>query len=499
MAKPLYPVLLSGGAGVRLWPVSREHAPKPFIKLPDHESLLQKTYWRARSIDGVEAVMTVTNQEYYARTHNEFSEIADSKKVTPSLKHMYLLEPTGRNTAPAIAMAAMSLQSEYGADAVMLVLSADHLIENDVEFDRAVTEARQLADDNYLVTFGIKPDRPETGYGYILRGDGISQTSSYMAQKFVEKPNAELAAEYLKSGHYFWNAGIFCFKAGIILNEIKSLCPEVYDGVAKSWKATKQHTDNSRIAFDIDLKIFSEVPKISIDYAVFEKSKSVAIVPSQFKWSDIGSWDSLRGLTNPDELGNRIDGKAILVDTHNTYIQSRNRTVATVGIDNLIIVDTDDAVLIANPDKTQDVKKVVEQLKESNNEIYKVHKTVSCDWGSHHVLDEADNYKLRRLVINSGSMMSVKPDMKAQQSIVIIVGMVRITTKQKITELTSSDKIDMISGQEYFIENIGRSPVVILETSLVLNEQLQDVVHLENYISPNQKNSLSKEDKKNVI
>lgn len=340
-------LILSGGSGSQLWPASREGHPKPFIKLADGETLIQKTYERARALGG--NILTVTNRDYYFISRDEQERIGISGD--------FLLEPCGRNTAPAIALAAHQVVQAQGPDTVMLVLPADHLIEDLAGFAAAVGQARQLAGEGYLVTFGIVPTAPETGFGYIEQGEALGEGSlaGKRVARFVEKPDLATAQSYLQSGNYLWNSGMFCFKAGLFLEELQKHAPEVAQALAQCWQAM-QPLANPAVA-EIPEAPFKTVPDISIDYAVMERSDKVAVIPGNFGWSDIGSWNAIRDLVTPDADNNRAVGETIFIDSRNTFVQSEDRLVATVGIDNLMIIDTADALLVAHPDKAQDVKK----------------------------------------------------------------------------------------------------------------------------------------------
>lgn len=483
---PLFPVLLSGGTGVRLWPVSREDEPKPFMKVADNQSLLQKTYLRAIALPDVQSVLTVTNREYFFRTHDEFEALRGSTPASRDIQNTFLLEPMGRNTAPAIALAALMLADLHGEDAIMLVLSADHLIENDAELLAAVTEAKKMANDGYLTTFGITPTRPETGYGYIKCGTTITNTSGFKVAKFVEKPSAELAHDYIASGEYYWNAGIFCFKAGKILSELQTYCPDVYAAAVKTWEHTKADAHNNKNTYNIHAETFASVPSISLDYAVMEKSNSVAIVPAKFKWSDIGSWESMCNFVSPDELNNRIDGKAILVDTKNTYVQSRSRTVAAVGIENLIIVDTDDAVLVAHRDKTQDVRKVVDHLRLAKNDIYKFHKTVTFQWGTCTILEESNDFKVKRIVVKPHAALPPQTLSDRSEHWTVVSGVAKITCDRETRLVQTNASLFLPAGETHRLENAGDTPLVIIEIQNNVNIETSGTANL-------------REEKKNVV
>jgi len=357
----LIPVVLSGGAGSRLWPLSREGQTKPFIKLLDDETLLEKTYRRISKlsyvpkINGKPFVLTVTNREYYFMSKDVLNKAG--------LSGTFLLEPEGRNTAPAISIAAQWINSHYGNKASMLILPADHLIKDTSQFSLSVNDAIKLNENSppYMVAFGIIPKTPDTGFGYIESGEPLSK--GFKAAHFFEKPDLETAKNYLASKCFFWNSGMFCFKVGHFLSEMKIHAPQVINTTAAIWNlCVKDKTENNE-KIDISESLFKTCPDISIDYALMEKSDHIAVIPADLGWSDIGSWLSYRDLVEPDQDGNRIMGEGLFIKSTHTFIKSNNRIVAAVGVKNLIIIDTDDALLIVDQSRTQDVKLLVNKLK----------------------------------------------------------------------------------------------------------------------------------------
>lgn len=391
----LIPVILSGGAGSRLWPVSRESHPKPFIRLSDGQSLLQKAFLRGAQLPGVSEVLTVTNREFFFKTEDEFREVNVSRVPTS-----FLLEPFGRNTAAAVAAAALQV-AEKDPEAVLLVLAADHLIADQAAFATAVETAATLARDGNLVTFGIQPDAPETGYGYI-------EADGQRVKRFVEKPNASTAAEYLASGRFFWNSGMFCFKASTMLDEMRQHCPGILEAVRACLEQSRRSEGKGFTHTELDAQSFGYVPEDSIDYAVMEKSSRVAVVPCDIGWSDIGSWAALGDLTAADSDGNRVDGEALLHNVSNCSIRSDERLIGVVGVSDLIIVDTTDALLVANKACSQDVKHVYPELKARGHECYKLHRTVHRPWGTYTVLEEGSRYKIKRIEVKPGASLSLQ-------------------------------------------------------------------------------------------
>ncbi|MFW6342792.1 MAG: mannose-1-phosphate guanylyltransferase [Halothiobacillaceae bacterium] len=316
----LIPTILCGGAGSRLWPVSRALHPKPFIRLADGRSLLQRAFLRGAQLESVTEVLTVTNRELFFKTEDEYAQVLTGK---PALS--YILEPFGRNTAAAVAAACLHVQRHHGPEAVLLVLAADHLIADQGAFAEAVREAQFLARQGRLVTFGIRPDAPETGFGYI-------EAEGNRVLRFVEKPSLETAREYVDSGRFLWNSGMFCFQAGVMLEQMRHHCPDVLVATEACLAHSREATGDGFRQLELEATHFAEVPDISLDYAVMERSEEVAVVPCDIGWSDIGSWQALSELAEPDESGNRVEGEALLHDVRDCYIQSPDRLGGAVGV-----------------------------------------------------------------------------------------------------------------------------------------------------------------------
>jgi len=463
----IIPVILSGGAGSRLWPVSREQNPKPFIRLSNGQSLLQGAYVRAAQLAGSNGVITVTNSGFLHRTQEEFGELKGADSFVT-----YILEPFGRNTAPAIAAAALQALSDHGPDAVLLVLAADHLITKTEEFENAVKKAVELAHTEKLVTFGIEPHAPETGYGYI-------EAEENKVIRFVEKPSRELAQSYLESGKFLWNSGIFCFKATTLLKEMSLHCPEILSGVQKcitNAKITKSELCHQIL---IDGDDFKTVPDISIDYAVMEKSKHVAVVQCNIGWSDVGSWLSLTEYQNADSNGNQINGDVVLHNTHNCIIQSPDRLIATAGIENLIIIDTPDALLVANKANAKDVKHIYSQLKERSHSSYKLHKTVHRPWGSYSVLEEGNGFKLKRIEVKPGASLSLQMHKHRSEHWVVVSGAAKVINGSKDIHIQTNESTYIEAGHQHRLTNPGTETCVLIEvqTGSYLGED--DIVRLE--------------------
>jgi mannose-1-phosphate guanylyltransferase/mannose-6-phosphate isomerase len=462
------PVILSGGAGTRLWPVSREALPKPFIKLPDGESLLQKTLKRAAGLPSVSEVLTVTNRDHFFLTRDEYG----AAEGLPPLD--YLLEPFGRNTAPAIAAAALHVAGRHGADALLLVLPADHLISDQAAFGVAVAQARELATEGWLVTFGIRPTAPETGFGYIEAGAAIGNAGHKVA-RFVEKPSLDKASAYLAAGNFTWNSGMFCFAAGAMLDALRAHAPELLSAV----EATLAATDFAKPPPVLATEHFKQVPDISIDYAVMEKADRVAVVPASFDWSDIGSWNALAELTAADAKGNRVAGEAVFVDAANCYVQGEDRLVAAVGVDNLLIIDTADALLVADRSRAQDVKAVVQQLKLTAHDSVRHHRTVHRPWGSYTVLEEGERFKLKRIVVKPGASLSLQMHHHRSEHWVVIAGMARVVNGEREIFVRTDESTYIPAGTAHRLANPGKIDCVMIEVQTGDYVGEDDIVRLE--------------------
>lgn len=460
-AKKIYPVILSGGIGSRLWPISRESHPKPFMQLPDGQSLLQKTFLRASGLKGCQEVMTVTNRELYFKSEDEYKSVNQANK-----KSSFLLEPFGRNTAAAVAAAALEIAERHGPDALMLALAADHLIADTAAFNQAVAEAMQIAEQGWLVTFGIKPDYPETGFGYIEADPARPLSDSgdaYCIQRFVEKPDLATAKDYVASGRYYWNSGMFCFKVGKVIDELEAFVPDLLVSVKQALAAAKKADGDAIRLIEFDAEHFAEVPDISFDYAVMERSTKVATLTCNIGWSDIGSWNAVGELSEQDENGNRVSGEAVLFDAKNSYVQSPDRLAALVGVENLIVVDTPDALLVAHRDRVQDVKHIVSQLKKNGHEAHKLHRTVYRPWGTYTVLQDASNFKIKRIEVKPGGKLSLQMHHHRSEHWVVVSGTARVTNDEKVLLVNTNESTYISAGHKHRLENPGVLPLVLIE------------------------------------
>ncbi|HEM8997991.1 mannose-1-phosphate guanylyltransferase/mannose-6-phosphate isomerase [Burkholderia sp. 9775_39] len=447
----LLPVIMCGGAGSRLWPVSREAHPKPFIRLSDGESLLQKAFLRAAALDGVDEILTVTNRELFFKSEDEFREVNQRQ-----LAMSFILEPFGRNTAPAVAAAALHVASAHGEQTVMLVLAADHVITQFDAFADAVRRAQALALQGKIVTFGVHPDAPETAYGYI-------ETNGESVVRFVEKPKVDDARAYLESGRFLWNSGMFCFTAGTMLKEMAQHCPDVLEQVRASLEQSPSSASPHGVQIRLDPDSFGAVPDISVDYAVMEKCRHAAVVPCDIGWSDVGSWASLSELSEADERGNRIEGEALLVDVDNTFVHSDSRLIGAVGVRNLLVIDTPDALLVADRDRAQDVKHVYAELKARGHEAYKVHRTVHRPWGTYTVLEEGPRFKIKRIVVKPGASLSLQMHHHRSEHWVVVSGMAKVVNGDREFLVAIDESTYIPAGHKHRLENPGIVDLVMIE------------------------------------
>lgn len=450
----LVPVILSGGAGSRLWPVSRRTWPKPFMQVGDEaKSLLQLTFERARAVARPGTILTVTNRDHYFLSRDALGAAASDVRVH------FLLEPMGRNTAPAVALAALAVSRTLKPDAILLVLPADHLISDLDAFRGAVDRASQLARDHYLVTFGIVPTRPETGFGYIRVGAELPR-GGHLIDAFVEKPDRVVAEQYLASGHYLWNSGMFAFRADALLEAMRQHCPEVLSAAERVVEGLDWHDD----ALKLDAERFARLPDISLDYAVMERASRRAVLPASFDWNDIGSWKAISELGQADASGNRSNGSTVLIDSRNSYVQAApGRTVAIVGVDDLVVVDTADAVLIAHREHAQQVKQVTDALARSSHEAASVHRTVHRPWGSYTVLEDAPDCKVKRLVVNPGQILSLQMHHRRSEHWTVVQGSARVTIGDQVIDLERNQSVEIPVATRHRLENVTAAPIALIE------------------------------------
>jgi mannose-1-phosphate guanylyltransferase/mannose-6-phosphate isomerase len=448
---PIIPVILCGGAGTRLWPVSRASMPKPFMQVRGHESLLQNTFRRAAQVPGVTEALIITNIQYSYKVAEEVSGLG--------LMASFMLEPEGRNTAPAVALAALWAQQKYGSEAVLLILPADHLIDNEAEFIRVSTLAREQAKAGRLALFGMTPTVAETGFGYIEMGAALGESGAREVLRFVEKPPQMQAEEYVKSGRHVWNSGMFCFTAGAILRAFEEHAPDIL----RACTQVLAHSHSDTQAMTLDAASFSQVPANSIDYALMEKADKLCVIPCQMGWSDIGSWKALSEAVPSDADGNAVQGRGLLLDSTRTYVQSSSRLVAAIGVDNLVVVDTDDAVLVAHKDASQRVKDIVAQLKNRGEALVSEHATTERPWGSYTVLLEGKQFKIKRIVVKPGGQLSLQMHHHRSEHWVVVSGTARVTCGDKDFFVAPNESTYIPMGEKHRLENPGKLPLIMIE------------------------------------
>ena len=447
----IIPVILSGGVGSRLWPLSRAAHPKPFIKLDDGQSLLQKTYQRAVVAAKPVEIITVTNRELFFYTKDEYEEIDNCIE-----KNTFLLEPVGRNSTAAIAVAAQYAAKQYGNECTLLVMPADHLISDVQAFSDAVEWAYNLASQGKLVTFGIQPTAPETGFGYI-------QADGHVVQKFVEKPDRPTAEKYLASGDYFWNSGIFCMRACSFLEELVLFAPDIARQSGQCVERAQQSSGAGWQQFEMQQTDFAQIPSISVDYAVFEKSKNIMIVPCDMGWSDIGSWTEFGALHPVDQQQNHISGNTLLEETHNCIIHGSDKLIATLGIDDLVIADTADALLVAHVERAQEVRIIVDKLKSRNDSVYREFPTVHRPWGTYTILQEGPSFKLKCIEVKPGARLSLQSHKYRSEHWVVVSGKAFVTNGDQIIELQQNQSSYIPAGNKHRLENPGPDRLVLIE------------------------------------
>lgn len=459
----LIPIILSGGAGTRLWPVSREAHPKPFMRIGGRKSLLSETYERALAVSNQTAPLIVTNSDYYFLSHDEL--------LNQSVQPQYMLEPTGRNTAPAIALAALWAMEQ--GDPALLVMPADHLIKDTPAFYEAVQHAQKLAESGSLVLFGITPTGPETGFGYIEMDSAVSDQANSV-KRFVEKPDRATAESYLAQGNYVWNSGMFCFKASAILNAMEECSPVLLDAAKAIWKEIKSSGDKTELP-----PSFKEIENISIDYAVMEKAKNIAVIAGGFDWSDIGAWSAVADASPADDNGNTTSGETIVIDSQNTHIESSNRLVAAIGLNNLLIVDTPDALLVADKSKSQEVKQVVTRLKASNHDAHKLHRTAFRPWGAYTVLEEGPGFKIKRIVVKPGASLSLQMHHHRSEHWIVVEGTAEIVNGEQVLLLQTNQSTYIPAGHRHRLTNPGKIELSLIEVQCGPYLGEDDIVRFE--------------------
>jgi len=466
MTRKIKPIILAGGSGTRLWPLSRQQHPKQFLPLVGDNTMLQETILRLNGLDNLAEPVIICNAEHRFLVAQQCQQIGVDNPTV-------LLEPIGRNTAPAIAAAALQSLKE-SQDDVLLVLSADHVIQNIKAFHQAISTAVKHAQNGKLVTFGVVPNHPSTGYGYI-KSSAKSTDGAHKVEQFVEKPNLQTAQSYLEQGHYLWNSGMFVFQANTLIDELTTHSPKIVQCVKKAVDKAEQDFDFIRL----DKQAFESSPSDSIDYALMEKSHKVVVVPLSAKWNDIGSWAALYDIGKKDNQGNVLKGDVITQETTNTYINANHHMVAAIGVDNLIIVDTPDATFIATQDKAQEVKAIVETLRASNRDESGAHRKVFRPWGWYDSIESGENFQVKRLHVNPGAKLSLQMHHKRAEHWVVVNGTATVTNGDQLLTLEKGESTYIPLGVKHCLENKTEERLELIEVQSGSYLGEDDIVRFE--------------------
>ena len=460
----LIPVLLSGGSGTRLWPLSREGYPKQFLALAGDHSMLQDTWLRVAALAGGEAPLVVTNEAHRFMVAEQLRQVG----CEPST---IVLEPVARNTAPAIAAAALQATHD-GGDPLILVLPSDHVIADEAAFRKAVEAATAAAEDGALITFGIVPTAPETGYGYIKAAPG---TGVRDVERFEEKPNAATAERYLASGEYFWNSGMFLFRASRYLDELAAHAPAMLEACRAAFDKAERDRDFLRL----DKAAFEACPADSIDYAVMEKTDAARVLAIEAGWNDVGSWAALWAVAKQDDDGNACHGDVIALDCRNSYAWGERRLVAMIGLDDTVVVDTDDAVMVAHRDRVQDVKRIVERLREEGRGEAVLHRKVYRPWGAYDSVDMDERFQVKRITVNPGAALSLQMHHHRAEHWIVVSGTARVTRGEDVFLLGENQSTFIPVGTKHRLENPGKVPLQLIEVQSGSYLGEDDIVRFE--------------------
>lgn len=458
-------VVMAGGSGTRLWPLSRAMYPKQFLPLAADKTMLQATLDRCSGLTSSTPVVICNEDHRFI-----VAEQLRAEKVSANI----ILEPVGKNTAPAIALAALHAVKDH-QDPVLLVLAADHVILEKHVFQEQVKKAQKMAEEGYMVTFGIVAEKPETGYGYIQRGDVVPGGDGYRVKGFVEKPNQTKAQEYIDSGDYYWNSGMFMFRASTYIQELKKYRPDILAACELAMGNTEKDMDFIRLVKDEFKKCASE----SIDYAVMEKTGNSIVVPLDAGWSDVGSWSSLWDVSQKDAQHNTTKGDVLLHDTQNSYVLSTSRLVATVGLDNVVVVETKDAVLVADKNKVQDVKKIVDELKAGGRAEYQLHREVYRPWGNYDSVDHGPRYQVKRITVKPGAKLSVQMHHHRAEHWIVVSGTAKVLNGDTEKLLTENESVYIPVGAVHYLENPGKIPLELIEVQSGSYLGEDDIVRFE--------------------
>ncbi len=466
-----FAVVMAGGSGTRFWPLSRERMPKQLLRIGSEDTLIQETVRRILPLVAREDVFVVTNPALFDDINAQLSS-----RFGKSWERNIVLEPQARNTAPALGLAALHLQ-RLDPEGCMVVLSADHVIRKTDTLLAVLERARQAAARGHLVTLGITPDRPETGYGYIKAGAALAAPDGpgvSAVAAFVEKPDFETARQYLRQGGYFWNSGIFVWKIATLLEEIERHAPGLHAGLAEIRESLGTEAEDAVIR-----EVFSRLEPISIDYAVMEKTARAAVIPADIGWSDVGSWTALEDVSERDAAGNVIVGNVIDVDSRDSIIYAEKRLVATIGLEGLVVVDTPDATLVCSKERAQDVRKVVEKIKERKSGEHLIHRTVHRPWGSYTVLEDGEHYKIKRLSVRPGGRLSLQLHHHRSEHWVVVAGTATVTNGERVYDVHVNEGTYIPMSTRHRLENNGKIPLQIIEVQNGEYLEEDDIVRLE--------------------
>ena len=463
----IHPIILSGGTGSRLWPLSRSLFPKQLLALAGEQSLIQDTVLRTQGTDFAPPLIVCNSEHRFL--------IAEQMRQADIAPQGIVLEPVGRNTAPATAIAAL-IVADKAPESLMLLMPADHIVRNRAAFLQAVDRAAAAARQNYLVTFGVAPDAPETGYGYIRRGAALEGLAgSFAVARFVEKPDAATAAGYIASGDYSWNSGMFLFKASVFLAELERLEPEMLAHCREALVKGGKDLD----FFRLESTAFAKTKAISIDYAVMERTGKAAVVPVEMGWSDIGSWEALWTTATRDASGNATKGDVLHHGTRNSYLRSEGPLVAAVGVEDVVVVATQDAVLVSHKSASQDVKRIVEQLEKSGRELHTTHRKVYRPWGSYESIDNGDKYQVKHIIVSPGAKLSLQMHHKRAEHWIVVSGTARVTCDDKVFPLNENQSTYIPLGAKHRLENTGSEPLHLIEVQSGSYLGEDDIVRFE--------------------
>jgi mannose-1-phosphate guanylyltransferase/mannose-6-phosphate isomerase len=447
----MYAVIMAGGSGTRFWPLSRETFPKQLLKIGSDDTLIQLTVDRVLPLIRREHLFIVTNQGLADEIRSQLTA-----RFGGAWDRNLILEPSAKNTAPALGLAALHV-SRIDPDGIMVVLAADHAIRDVGAFHACLRTAARAAEQDRLVTLGIKPNRPETGYGYIKAGGGDAE-GVLRVERFVEKPDLKTAQGYLASGQYYWNSGMFVWKTRTFLQEIERHMPELHAGIEE----VRASIGSGREA-EVVRDLFSRLPSVSVDYGIMEKTDRAAVVPADIGWSDVGSWTALEEVTDKDASGNIISGNVVDIDSRDSVVYADQRLVATIGLRDTIVVDTPDATLVCSRDRAQDVKKVVDELKKRKAGEHVTHRTVYRPWGNFTVLEEGDRYKIKRIFVNPGAKLSSQMHHHRSEHWVVVTGTARVMNGDREYDVHPNESTYIPMSTKHRLENRGRIPLQIIE------------------------------------